>query len=50
MLRERAGFYHKNLLKFADGLVLTNLPNFFAGSTVSGRGTIDISIQTESPI
>lgn len=34
------------MAEVADGLVLPNLPYFFAGSTVSGRGTIEISIQS----
>ena len=30
----------------ADGLVLTNLPYFYAGATASGRGTVQVSVQT----
>lgn len=29
-----------------DGLVLTGLPYFYAGATASGRGTVQVSVQT----
>lgn len=29
-----------------DGLVLTGLPYFYAGATASGRGTVEVSVQT----
>lgn len=29
-----------------DGLVLTNLPYFFAGATQAGRGTLEVSVRT----